>query len=360
MDKFEIFIKAAGQIAKERKISSLIELLSELARKILNVERCSLFVIDSSRDELFTVFAHGVKEIRIPKDKGIAGYVARTGEIYITENPYESEYFYGEVDKETGFRSRNILAVPIFNSKREIIGVYQAINKNQAFNDEDIKAMELISEFAGTALEAKMLQEKLNQIHKKAIIKLTKIAEYKERESPNHLTRVGLISSLLAKELGIEEEKCELLQLASMMHDIGKIGVPDHILSKKERLEPDEWEIMKKHPIIGFEILQDSESELLQMAAQIALEHHERWDGKGYPFGKKEREISLWARIVSVADTFDTLVSHGESSEQKLSIDEALSYINSISGRAFDPEIVEIFNRKIDQIIEICKNFRDL
>lgn len=359
MEKCEIFLKVAGQITKERKISNVIELLSDLAKQTLEVERCSLFVVDSSSNELYTVFAHGIREIRIPIDKGIAGYVARTGEVYVTENPYESPYFYGEVDKKSGFITRNILAVPIFNSKREVIGVYQAINKDSPFSDEDIRALELIAEFAGTALEAKMLEEKLKQIHKKALIKLSKIAEYKDRESPNHLTRVGLMASVLGKQLGVDEDSCELLQLASMMHDIGKVGVPDYILSKTDRLDPDEWEIMKRHPIIGFEILQDSESELLQMAAQIALEHHERWDGKGYPFGKKEKEISLWARIVSVVDTFDTLISFGESAEQRWSIEEAVAYINSMSGKAFDPEVVEAFNQKIDQIVEIFEKFSD-
>lgn len=358
MDKFEILIKAAGKITKEKRIDNLIELLSNLARDLIEADRCSLFLIDEKNKELYTVFAHVVGEIRIPIQSGIAGYVAKTGKSYITEDAYSSEYFNPEIDKITGYKTQNLLAVPVFDSQNKVIGVYQVINKKDSFNNLDLKLMELIAEFAGAALETKILNEKIKEIYKKALMKLSKLAEYRDPESSNHLLRVGYISSLLAKQMGIDEEKCETLFLASMMHDIGKVGVPDSILKKSGRLDPDEWEIMKRHPIIGFEILQDEESELLQMAALIALEHHERWDGKGYPFGKKEREISIWARIVSVADNFDTLTTDKKET-LSWSIEEAVNYIESMTAKAFDPEVVEIFLKNIDKIIEIRERYRD-
>jgi len=115
---------------------------------------------------------------------------------------------------------------------------------------------------------------------------------------------------------------------------------------------------MKKHPIIGYELLYDEESELLQMAAIIALEHHERWDGKGYPFGKKEKEISLWARIVSVADNFDTLTTD-KCDRASWSIDEAVNYMEVMKEKAFDPQVVNIFLENIEKIIEIKEKYKD-
>jgi HD-GYP domain-containing protein (c-di-GMP phosphodiesterase class II) len=358
MDKLEVLLKSALKITREKKISNLIEILSNLAKDIIEVDRCSLFLIDEQKKELYTIFSHGIKEIRIPITSGIAGHVVETGKTYVTENAYKSRFFNPEIDRHSGYKTRNILTVPVFDSKGRIIGVYQAINKSGKFNNADIKLMKLISEFAGAAIETRILHEKIEEVHKKALIKLSKAAEYKEPECSNHFLRVGLISSLIAEKLGIDEEKCELLMLASTMHDVGKIGIPDRILQKSGRLEPDEWEIMKKHPIIGYELLYDEESELLQMAAIIALEHHERWDGRGYPFGKKEKEISLWARIVSVADNFDTLTTE-KCDRASWSIDETVNYMEVMKEKAFDPQVVDVFLENIKKIIEIKEKNKD-
>lgn len=316
------------------------------------------FLIDEQKKELYTILSNGIQGKRSPKTSGIAGHVLRTGKTYVTEDAYKSKFFNPEIDKLSGYKTKNILAVPVFSSKGEVIGVYQVMNKSSKFNNADIRLMKLISELAGAAIEATMLYEKIKEVQKKVLIKLSKVAEYKNPESLNHFLRVGLISSLIAEKLGIDEEKCELLMLASTMHDIGKIGIPDRILQKSGRLEPDEWEIMKKHPIIGYELLYDEESELLQMAAIIALEHHERWDGRGYPFGKKEKEISLWARIVSVADNFDTLTTD-KCDRASWSIDEAVNYMEVMKEKAFDPQVVNIFLENIEKIIEIKEKYKD-
>jgi HD-GYP domain-containing protein (c-di-GMP phosphodiesterase class II) len=358
MDKLEILLKAFPKITREKKLPNLIEILSNLAKDIIEVDRCSLFLIDEQKKELYTILSNGIQEKRSPKTSGIAGHVLRTGKTYVTENACKSKFFNPEIDKLSGYKTKNILAVPVFSSKGEVIGVYQVMNKSSKFNNADIRLMKLISELAGAAIEATMLYEKIKEVQKKVLIKLSKAAEYKNPESLNHFLRVGLISSLIAEKLGIDEEKCELLMLASTMHDIGKIGIPDRILQKSGRLEPDEWEIMKKHPIIGYELLYDEESELLQMAAIIALEHHERWDGKGYPFGKKEKEISLWARIVSVADNFDTLTTD-KGDRASWSIDEAVNYMEVMKEKAFDPQVVNIFLENIEKIIEIKEKYKD-
>ncbi|MEJ5226882.1 HD domain-containing phosphohydrolase [Thermodesulfovibrio sp.] len=358
MDKLEVLLKAAGNITKEKRIDNLIEILSNLAKELIEADRCSLFLIDEERKELYSIFAHGIGEIRIPIDSGIAGYVARKGELYLTYDAYSSEFFNPDIDRLSGYRTENILAIPLFDSKEKIIGVYQFINKEGVYTEEDLKLVRLLSEFASTTIEAKILQEKIQDAYKKILIKLSKASVYKDPEPPNHFLRVGLISALIAKKLGIEEQKCDTLLLASTLHDMGKIGIPDSVLFKAGNLDPDEWDIMKKHPLIGYEILYDDDIELLKMAAVIALEHHERWDGTGYPLGKKEEEISIWARIVSIADNFDTLTSE-KRFEGAWDFTRAVDYINLMSGKAFDPKLIDIFNENIDKIRQIKTNYED-
>jgi len=146
--------------------------------------------------------------------------------------------------------------------------------------------------------------------------------------------------------------------IAAPMHDIGKIGIPDAILLKKGKLNDWEWDVMKKHTTIGYEILKDSSSELLQMAALVALDHHERWDGTGYPNGKKGEEISLWGRITSVADVFDALLSKRPYKEP-WSLEKTVEHMNSLKGKQFDPQLVELFFSDLDEVMKIREKYRD-
>jgi len=142
------------------------------------------------------------------------------------------------------------------------------------------------------------------------------------------------------------------------MHDIGKIGIPDAILLKKGKLDDQEWEVMKRHTIIGYEILRDSSSELLQMAALVALDHHERWDGTGYPNRKRGEEISLWGRMTAIADVFDALMSRRPYKEP-WSLERTVDYMGGLSGKAFDPQLMEIFLENIEEVMDIRERYRD-
>lgn len=166
------------------------------------------------------------------------------------------------------------------------------------------------------------------------------------------------MSSLIAQKLGYDEEYCYNLQLAAPMHDIGKIGVPDAILLKKGKLEGEEWEIMKRHTIIGYEILKDSDSELLQMAARISLEHHEKWDGSGYPYGKKGEDICIEARITAIVDVFDALTSE-RPYKPAWSVEETSKYMKELSGKHFDPNLLEVFLENMPEILKIKQEFAD-
>ncbi len=359
LGRVKLLLSSAERISREQDVDKLLIMLSDLARDVLEVDRCSLFLLDRERDELWTKVAHGVEEIRVPANKGIVGWVAQKGETLVVNDAYSDPRFNPEVDRKTGYRTKNVLAIPLLSKRGNILGVFQAVNKIKGkFTPEDVELFTLLGGYASSAIENSLLQAKVKEAYREAIMRLSFAAEYKDPETYNHIIRVGSYAKLMVEELGAEKEVCENIMLAAPMHDIGKIGIPDAILLKKGKLNDWEWEVMKKHTLIGYEILKDSSSELLQMAALVALDHHERWDGTGYPHGKREKEISLWGRVTAIADVFDALMSRRPYKEP-WSLEKTLDYMKELSGKAFDPELIEIFLSNIDRIMDIRERYRD-
>lgn len=190
------------------------------------------------------------------------------------------------------------------------------------------------------------------------IQKLGKAAEYRDHETGAHILRMSNISALIAKHLQVDQKFIQLMLHASPLHDIGKIAIPDYILLKPGKFSPEEWDIMKTHTTLGVEILQDSNSELMKMAGEISLSHHEKWDGSGYPYGLSEENIPLSCRIVAVADVFDALASD-RPYKKAWRPEETKEFINDQAGRHFDPGIVRVFNKIFDQILDIHNFYRD-
>ncbi len=190
------------------------------------------------------------------------------------------------------------------------------------------------------------------------IRRLGRAAEYRDNETGNHVIRMSRYSAILAREYGMTEQQCDLLLHASPMHDVGKIGIPDSILLKPGKLDVKEFEKMKSHVVIGAEILSGDESDLIRLAWEIALQHHERWDGKGYPNGLKGEEITVAARIVSISDVFDALTSV-RPYKKAWPVEETLKEIRDKSGVMFDPKIVELLDKALPEILKIKEQFSD-
>jgi PAS domain S-box-containing protein len=199
-----------------------------------------------------------------------------------------------------------------------------------------------------------MLTEDIIATQKEVISTLGELGETRSKETGDHVTRVSLFSEVLAKAYGCFKKNIELLKMASPMHDIGKVIVPDALLLKPSSLTADEFEIMKKHTTYGWEIFNKSSHELLQTAALIAHEHHEKWDGTGYPRGIRGEDIHILGRITAIADVFDAL-SHDRIYKKAWSIDETIKYIKEESGKSFEPKLVDLFLENIDEILKIKK-----
>ncbi|CAH1387234.1 HD-GYP domain-containing protein [Candidatus Nitrotoga sp. M5] len=205
---------------------------------------------------------------------------------------------------------------------------------NQHFHLEQLVA-ERTSELKKSNLQ-------LEQSHLVILQQLGRAADYRDNETGKHVVRVGSFSKLLGLASGLSKPQSELLMYAAMMHDIGKIGIPDHILLKPGKLTVDEFEIMKRHPLIGAEIIGDHDAEVMQMAKQISLGHHEKWNGKGYPYGLSGESIPLVGRIVAIADVFDALTSV-RPYKRAWSVDSALDLLRKEAGQHFDPNLIKLF-----------------
>jgi two-component system response regulator RpfG len=198
----------------------------------------------------------------------------------------------------------------------------------------------------------------LVQREKETLLRLAKAGEFRDLETGNHVIRMARYSRILAEALATDEAFCTRLELAAPMHDIGKIGVPDHVLLKPGKLDAEEWELMKKHTWIGFDILKGSPSQYLQTGATIALYHHERFDGTGYPRGVRGAEIPLEARIVAVSDVFDALLSR-RPYKSSWRLEDVTAYFREQSGRHFDPDCVAALFRRLDAILAIHEQYAD-
>jgi putative two-component system response regulator len=200
--------------------------------------------------------------------------------------------------------------------------------------------------------ELRTAVDELNASRLEVILRMGWLAESRDQDTAEHISRVTHSCACLGRAIGMDERHCELLMNASAMHDVGKVGIPDRILRKQGRLEPEEMEIMKTHTRIGANVLRGSTHELMQMAAEIALTHHEKWDGTGYPNGISGEAIPLVGRIVAVCDVFDALMSK-RPYKAAWTTDSAIAEIERCSGAQFDAHLVQAFLGVMPEILTI-------
>jgi HD-GYP domain-containing protein (c-di-GMP phosphodiesterase class II) len=330
------------------KVDELLQLVAAKTSQLLGAERCSIYVVDMEQRVLWTRAAQGAPRIEISLDSGIAGAVVRNQGLVNVPIAYDDPRFNASVDRQTGFRTRSILAAPLFDSQREVIGVLQLLNSRRGeFNEEDEEMLTSLAGFAGSALQNALLFEELKTSFHSVLAVLAATVDAKHPLTAGHTARVAEYTCGIAEAVGMDHNEVEMLRVAAYLHDYGKIGIRDAILTKPDKLTPAEYEEMKSHASKTTELLSRMHF-MRQYAAVpcIAGFHHEKWDGSGYPRGLKGNDIPLGARIMAMADVFDAITADRDY-RKGVSVEKAMEYMRSQVGTAFDPEVFKHFERYI-------------
>ena len=246
----------------------------------------------------------------------------------------------------TGFISRPIVPADLTARVSNLLSLRLSLVNPRDKVEQLVRDMELVT------------REAVEREHEQIIHKLSRLSCCRDEGSENHMRRVAHVAQFIARELGCGAQFGDLILLAAPMHDIGKVGIPDRILFKPGRLTTEEWEIMRTHTTIGYEVLKDSSSQLLRMGAEIAHSHHEKYEGTGYPRAIAGEVIPLSGRIVAVADEFDALRST-RPYKKAWDLEESLALLRSERGRHFDPACVDVMLRHVDYLVDIEKKYTD-
>lgn len=357
-----------SKIANERSLNRILLYMADLGREMVVADRCTVWLLDKQRQELWTKVAHGVSELRIPVGAGLAGYAVATGKQIFIDDAYTNAEFRDVLengalttDRQTGYLTKALMVIPFRNNEGEVMGCYQAVNKMTeagVFSEQDMEYLTLAASYSGKSLESAMLMNEIEETQKELIITMGEIGESRSKETGNHVKRVAEYSYIIALALGMTQEEAELLKLASPMHDIGKVAIPDEVLKKPGKLTEQEFDVMKTHTVIGYNLLKASSRRILKTAAIVAYEHHERWNGKGYPRGIAGEAIHIYGRITAIADVFDALGSD-RVYKKAWELDRILNLFKQERGQHFDPRIVDVFMEKLPDILSIREQYSD-
>ncbi len=344
---------------------TLLNRIMTHACELLNVDATSIWLRDAQNGDLVLHLATGTRRehmhaSRVPAGHGIIGHVVDTGETVVVNDVNTDQRFYRNIDAQSGFRTRAILCVPMrapritLSGERgeveeQVIGGAQALNPvgNRSFSADDVSLFESLASQAATVIRLARLYEDTDKLFTRIIDGITGAIDLKDPYTRGHSQRVSDFSVAIAQELGLSSQDVYRIRIASKLHDVGKIRVPDRILKKRKGLNDAEFRKMRLHPTYGLEFLRENgllDLELLENSWQALSQHHERLDGRGYPLGLKGDEITLIGRIVAVADVFDAITSHRPYRPARTA-DQAINILRSAAGTEFDPACVEALLR---------------
>lgn len=361
-DPLVSLVKIGRSITAVTDIDVLLKVIAEETKIAIQADRCTVFMLDKDKNELWSKVALGMdsQEIRFPADKGLAGYVVKTGEPLNIPEAYNDPRFNPDIDKETGYRTKTILCMPIKNNNQEIIGAFQVLNKlNGVFTKGDEDLLVAIGGSASIALENAQLFEQQKELYKEQKIlfesfidTLATSIDARDKITAGHSSRVKLYSMLLVNALDCDEKFKEIVEKAAILHDIGKIGIRDSVLQKEGKLTDEEYKHIQEHVKITHDILEKIHtSEDFKQITDIACSHHEKYDGSGYYRHLSGENIPYGGRILAVADVFDAITSKRHYRD-KMPIQNVIDILISGKNKHFDGNLVDKFLQiPVDRII---------
>ncbi len=340
-------LRVGQAMAAEREVEGLLSLIKSETEMALEADRCTVFIYDRDKNELWSQVATGIdtsEEIRFPAHLGLAGYVVKTGEVLNIKDAYEDPRFNKDIDKKTGYHTSTILCMPMRNRKGETIGVFQVLNKRAGvFDKVDEDMLTAIATNAGVAIENATLAKEVKVSFDSFVKTLSSTIDARDPITAGHSERVAEYAVLVGEELEMQNNDLEALKYASLLHDIGKIGIREDILKKDGRLTEKEYRHIQKHVYYTHEILKNVHFERhLQLVPEIAASHHEKVDGSGYHRGLKGDEIHLSGRILAIADVFDAITSRRHY-RNRMAFDKVLTIMRRDTGSHFDNDCVDSF-----------------
>lgn len=345
-------LEITRSLTAEVQLDSLLEKIMDAATRLLDAERSTLYLIDAPRGELVSKIAQQaeVREIRLPIGQGLAGYVAASGQVLYVPDAHRDSRFNPAVDLLTGFRTRDVLAVPVHSSRRERIGVIQVMNRRGgSFGLAEVALLQALASSAGVALENARLYEKIDVMLQSFVRTLAASIDARDPQTAGHSLGVAGYAAQVAVEMHLSRPTQRLIYMAGLLHDYGKIGVPEAILTKPARLTEAEMAIMRNHATLSHEILVNvAFTEDLNRIPEIVYQHHERIDGGGYPRGLRGDEISLEGRVLAVCDVFDALTRRRYYREP-IAHAEAFAYVRDNAGTHFDTDAADAFGRILER-----------
>lgn len=337
------------------EIDDVLNLSMQLMEKTLNATASSILLHDPEKDELKFYLATGAKKdvlkvIRMPADKGVAGRSFQTGRTLLIPDAGKSKYFYKQVDDKTKFVTKNLIATPI-PMKGKRIGILEVLNKARGtFSKQDAARLKTMAEEVSVAIDNARLYDEVKRAYIDSMLNMAKAEKFRDNDTGMHIERCGEYAVRLAKDIGIKEKDHENLRVSMMMHDIGKVAIPDSILLKPGKLDDHEFEIMKTHTTKGAAIL--GQAPILKLAVDIAGYHHEKWNGNGYPHQLKGEEIPLPARLLAIIDVFDAL-SAKRPYKEPFPPEKVLAILKEGRGTHFDPHLLDLFLDRFDEMRQI-------
>jgi len=356
-EKLNLLVEFGKQLSYETRLDTLLQMIASKIQRIIGVKRCFIFIKDEKRGEFWSKIASGkglkYTEVHLPiKGNSIPALVAKTGNTVNMADAYSDARFSKELDLITGFKTTSLLAIPLKDKEGNILGVFQLNNKtdNTRFDKKDEGLLRLLSSLASGNIEIATLYEEVQLSNLETIYRLAITAEYRDQyDTRTHLYNISRICGMVAGALGFQSKEVDTIRNASLLHDIGKVAIPDHILLKPGKLTAEEYDKMKMHTIYGGRILEGAKSKLLETAYKMSIFHHEKFDGTGYPHGLAGSNIPIEARILAVADVFDALCMK-RVYKDAWDIKSAHKYIEDHSGTDFDPQVVGAFDDVYSQV----------
>jgi HD-GYP domain-containing protein (c-di-GMP phosphodiesterase class II) len=340
----ELTAAASKRVRPVPRLTQMLEQVIKMSQTVLGVEAASILLFRDNDQELYFEAASGpvskvLKQVKLNSQYGIAGQVARTGKPLIVNDVTRSENFHKMIDTTTGFTTRSLVCAPLIVRHR-ILGVIEVLNKldGTTFEEKDLDIVLSVATTTAEAIDNTRLHQTILDTFKNTISTIVSAIDAKDPTMRGHSQRVTEYTLLAGTYFSLTPEEMETLEYAGMLHDIGKIAIDARIMNKPKPLTSEEWEIMYRHPAIGASLLK--EIPFLESAAEIVLYHHERFDGQGYPEGLAGEEIPLGARLVAVANAFDTMTID-RPYRPAISIEQSIKELKNGAGTQFCPDAVK-------------------